>query len=321
MASGRPTYPWPTTTTRSGRPSITRSPPGGQRRQRRSAVSAQAAHPGQFRVAGRRRRPTRGRQPRLRRARVVSALVRVTSPAAASCRVTAYGPPGQAPHGVDQRGQARLLAAADVEHRRGAGRRHGPDRGVDGVVDVGEVPGLSPVAVERERRAVERRLAEPADRHVGPLAGPVDREVAQPDHLEAEMAVHVGEPLARALGDAVRRARRGRRGVLAERRVAGASPYTDDDEAYTTRGQPAAVRGLEHALGGEDVVVQVAVEARAEAGPHAGLGGEVEHHAGGRRSSRSKPLVGDVRRDQVEAGLVGEAARGCATCRPGRSRS
>jgi hypothetical protein len=103
----------------------------------------------------------------------------------------------------DHGGQHRLHAAADVVDRRRTAGDSGAHRRVDGVGDVGEVAGLRAVAVERERRAGEERLAEPPHRHVRALARPEDGEVAQPDRRQPVRAVDLREVLARMLRHAV----------------------------------------------------------------------------------------------------------------------
>ena len=70
---------------------------------------------------------------------------------------------------------------------------------------MGELTALLAGTSEREDVwAVGRRGAkEPMERHVWPLAGPVDREVAQCDDIEASIGVDVGELLPRGLRHAV----------------------------------------------------------------------------------------------------------------------
>ena len=100
------------------------------------------------------------------------------------------------------------------------------------------------VAVDGDRLAAQHRAAEAVERHVGPLARPVDREVAQRHGRQAEVAaVEQHEMLARELGDAVRArtgaAARPRRrqalGVAVDRRRAGV------DEALAA-GRPGSAR-------------------------------------------------------------------------------
>ena len=90
---------------------------------------------------------------------------------------------------------------------------HRRDRRCDGVADVREAPRLLAGAVDLEDAAVEKRLAHPAEEHVGALARAVHREVAQ--HYGVG-AVRVCELLAPELRDPVRRDR-ARTGVLGRR--------------------------------------------------------------------------------------------------------
>ena len=87
------------------------------------------------------------------------------------------------------------------------------------VVDVGELADLRAVAVTRERGAVDRGLAQPVDRHVGPLPRTEHREVPQRDRVHAPvLGVQAAEVLGRELGHAVRAERLGQVGL--DRRVA-----------------------------------------------------------------------------------------------------
>src|SRR5207244_8601494 len=87
-------------------------------------------------------------------------------------------PSGHALEQGERLAQARLLAAADVEGRAGA-RVERPDRRADDIRDVREAARLAAVAVDLEGATAREGVDRARERHVGTLARPVDREVAE----------------------------------------------------------------------------------------------------------------------------------------------
>ena len=125
-----------------------------------------------------------GPQPSSRSARVTSARVRRTSPAAAPWRSTTSGAPAICLRERDRLAHRRLVAAADVVDRSPAAALHRSDRPADRVGDVREAPRHGAVAEEAERPARRERLEHARERHVRPLPRAVDGEVADADGVE-----------------------------------------------------------------------------------------------------------------------------------------
>ena len=84
-----------------------------------------------------------------------------------------------------------------------------PRRGaLDHIADVGEVPCLLAVAEDPDRLAAQDGVAEPAERHVGPLSRPEHGEQPERDHVDAEVGVvEEAHVLGGELRDSVRRVR------------------------------------------------------------------------------------------------------------------
>jgi hypothetical protein len=81
--------------------------------------------------------------------------------------------------------QRLRVAGGDVVRGARVAALGGGDRARDDVGDVREVARLAPVAEDRELLAAQRRVDEPRQRHVRPLARAVGGEVAQADDVDA----------------------------------------------------------------------------------------------------------------------------------------
>ena len=175
-----------------------------------------------------------------------------------------------------QRVQQRDLAAApDVVDAAGGSTLHGCEGRADNVADVGEVPRLTPAAEHVEGTVLGEAAEGVRERHVRPLPGSVDGEVAQPHGVQAAgQDVRCRQRLAGQLRHAVWRHRAERvvlpqwigTGISVDRRRGGV-----DDPDLLSYG------GLEDPLRREQVVAEVARERRPPARPHAGPSGQMEH--------------------------------------------
>ena len=152
----------------------------------------------------------------------MSAPVWRTSPSSRPRRRTSSGRPAIAASRSSAPFRLIARAAADVvDAPADAGRGAGGAGRRDDVGDEREVARLPAVAEQLDRAAGDRRSAEAAERHVGPLARAVDREEPQRHRVDAVLGVvEPAQLLRRELGDAVRRQRL-RRGVLARRHPRG----------------------------------------------------------------------------------------------------
>ena len=181
---------------------------------------------------------TCGRQPRSVRAAVVSAAVRRTSPCCSAARSVWSRWPASRSTSSTTCGQRGLGAAADVVDRVGVVGGGGAQRRVAGVGDEREVARLLSVAVDLERRTVEYGLAQLAECHVRALAWAVDGEVAQ-SHRSTDRGRSTPGPGPRTLAWSPRTASADCVGPPSLQGKTAASPYTDDDDAHTTRRQRA----------------------------------------------------------------------------------
>ena len=214
----------------------------------------------------------------------MSAPVCSTSPVSRSWRRTSSGRPRRRGEHLERPVQAHARAAADVVDAAGrVRRRRGRAGGRDDVGDEGEVARLAPVAEQPDRRAVQRRLAEPPERHVGPLPRSVDREVAQRDGRDAVLGVvEAAQLLGGELGHAV-----GRERLRGARPRASAAPRRRRRPTTRTRRRSAARAGPRSPRGAAGWRRRCCARSGRSAGPSSG--GRPARRRGGtrRRGPRS----------------------------------
>ena len=261
-----------------------------------------------------RRSPTRGRQPRSRRARAVSRRGAAHVALGGRARPGRHRPAGDLAERRGDRAHRHGVPAADVVDRRRPGGAERPQGRVDRVVDVGEVAGGRAVAVDREGAAARERLAHPAHRHVGPLAGSVDREEAQPHAAQAAGLGERGQILARPLDHPVGGDRPRGRAVLARRAAAGVPVHRRGRRPDEPR--HAGIEGrADEPVGRVEVVAQARPEPVAEAAAHPGPAGEVHQpRAAAQRPPPGRPRPGRPRRGRSAARRRG--GRGSPPCPP-----
>ena len=174
----------------------------------------------------------------------------------------------------------------------------------------------SPEPSTRNGLSVMRAAHDAGERHVGPLAWPVHREVPERHDVEAERAgIDARKLLARQLCDPVRRDRQFRI-VLARGIPLGVA--VDRRRGCERDTNTRRTRRFEQPLRHANVVVDVHVEAESPARAHAGLRGEMEDAVDTVEQRRQLGL-GEIGLDQREPAVLASGGRGSAPSARARS--
>ncbi len=231
---------------------------------------------------------------------LMSAHVARTSPGA-SGRVVDHGAlAGQLLDGLQQRAQGDRVIAAQVDHLE-AQRPERGQRAAHDVVDVGEIALLPAVAVEHDRPSFLHPLDEAEDAHLRPAGRAVDREVAQNGDIQSMQRMEaVAQQLRRALGGGVGRERAADIGVFTEGACVVRAVQTGGRGLHELRDGVRAAQ-LEQMERAQHIRAGIKL-GEANAGAHAGAGGEVDHRLEWAKPGQGRQCLGvrDVEALKVE---------------------